>query len=183
MRKLQCEQCGAPIKWDGAFGQPVVCRYCGATFIPAATEMDDVWLMTDPVARARYEFNGTLDKLEHDIRYEVMRGQDWTPQDRAYLAEIARLERQGAVHRLASFWAVSPHPPVYRALRDGEFRLGGQRLAFHKGDEIVWACPMTRDAFNLDLPVLVGDFQDERVRRLCGEMANAMQGRMGVRKD
>jgi serine/threonine protein kinase len=138
----------------------------------------DVWLMTDPVARARYEFSGTLDELEHDIRYEVMRGQGWSDLDRAYLREIARLEHAGTVRRLASFWAVSPHPPVYRALADGEMHLGGKHVPFHKGDEITWACPMTQDQFGLDVPVLIGDFQDERVQRLCGEMSNAMQGRM-----
>jgi hypothetical protein len=37
---------------------------------------------------------------------------------------------------------------------------------------------MTRDRFNLTLPILVGDFQSQRVQRLCGEMANAMMGRM-----
>jgi hypothetical protein len=83
------------------------------------------------------------------------------------------------VRRLASFWAVSPHPPIYRALKDGEVALGGQRLRFSEGDEIVWACPMTRDRFALDLPVLIGDFQAERMQRLCGKMVNAMQGRMG----
>jgi serine/threonine protein kinase len=146
--------------------------------VQAGLQKRDVWLMTDPVARARYEFSGTVDELEHDIRYEVMRGQGWSEVDRAYLREIARLERAGTVRRLASFWAVSPHPPVYRALADGEMQLGGKRVAFHKGNEITWACPMTRDQFGLDVPVLIGDFQDERVQRLCGEMANAMQGRM-----
>lgn len=82
------------------------------------------------------------------------------------------------LRRLASFWAVSPHPPVYRARQEGEIHLGGQRIPFRKGAEIVWACPMTRDRFDLDVPVLIGDFQDERVQRLCGEMVNAMQGRM-----
>lgn len=180
LRQLECENCGAPIAWDGTYGQAVRCPYCGTTFVPAATEMEDVWLMTDPVARARYEFNGTLDKLEHDIRYEVMRGQDWSDLDRAYLREIARLEQAGVVRRLASFWAVSPHPPVYRALQEGEMHLGERHVPFRKGDEIVWACPMTRDQFNLDLPVLIDDFQDARVQRLCGEMVNAMQGRMGL---
>lgn len=74
--------------------------------------------MTDPVARARDEFSDTLAKLEHDIRYEVLRGQDWSDLDHAYLQEITRLESAGMVRRLASFWAVSPHPPVYRALLD-----------------------------------------------------------------
>lgn len=178
MREINCENCGAPLEWDGTYGKAVTCRYCGTTFIPAATTMDDVWLMTDPVARARYEFNNTLDKLEHDIRYEVMRGGDWGELDREYLREIPRLEREGAVRQLASFWGVSPHPPVYRALRNGELRLGRQRLPFKKGEEIIWACPMTRDRFNLELPVLIADFNDAHVQKLCGEMANAMQGRM-----
>jgi serine/threonine protein kinase len=138
----------------------------------------DIWLMTDPVARARYEFDGTLTRLEHDIRYEVMRGLDWSDLDRAYLREIARLLQAGIVRRLASFWAVSPHPPMYRALKDGEMCLGDKRILFRKGNEMTWACPMTRDRFGLDRPVLIGDLQDERTQRLCGEMANAMQGRM-----
>jgi hypothetical protein len=146
--------------------------------VQTGTSQGDVWLMTDPVARARYEFNGTLKKLEHDIRYEVMRGLDWSDQDRAYLRDITRLEQAGIVRKLASFWSVSPHPPVYRALKDGEMYLGGKRIPFRKGAEIAWACPMTRDRFGLESPVLIGDFQDERMQRLCGEMANAMQGRM-----
>jgi hypothetical protein len=140
--------------------------------------MEDVWQMTDPVARARYEFDGMLDQLEHDIRFEVMRGEDWTASDREYLEEMARLEQQGVVRKLASFWAVSPHPSVYRALADGEIRVGGRRLAFSERQEIIWACPMTRDRFELDAPVLIGDFQDTRIQNLCGGMVNAMQGRM-----
>ena len=135
--------------------------------------------MTDPVARARYEFRGKLNKLEHDIRYEVMRGQDWSKLDREYLTEIRRLEKAGAVRKLASFWSVSPHPPVYRAIADGEMVVDQHRITFRRGDEIVWACPMTRDRFDLDRPVLIGDLQDAEVQRLCGMMINAMQGRMG----
>ncbi len=146
--------------------------------MPASTGMEDVWLMTDPVARARYEFEGTLEELEQDIRYEVMRGQDWSELDRAYLQEVARLQAEGLIRPLASFWAASPHPPIYRALAGGEFRFGGQAVPFEKGDEIVWACPMTRDRFELDLPVLIGDFRDARTQRLCGVMVDAMQGRM-----
>ncbi len=181
MRELECLSCGAAIEWDGSYGEPVRCPYCRSTFMPAATELEDVWLMTDPVARARYEFDGTLEKLEHDIRYEVMRGGDWTAIDRQYMSEITRLEGEGTVRKLASFWAVSPHPPVYRAVRDGELRLGSQTLSFSVGDEIIWACPMTRDRFGLDAPVLIDDFQDTRVQSLCGEMVNAMQGRMSRR--
>ncbi|MEE8119906.1 MAG: hypothetical protein V3T55_00135 [Anaerolineales bacterium] len=178
LTEIDCKNCGAPVMWDGSYGKTIRCEHCGSTFMPAATAMEDAWLMTDPVARARYEFDGKLDKLEHDIRYEVMRGQDWSESDRAYRREIHRLELSGVVRKLASFWAVSPHPPIYRASGDGEIQLGERRLPFKAGDEIIWACPMTRDRFSLDLPVLIGDFQDSRVQRLCGVMVNAMQGRM-----
>jgi len=137
LQQLDCENCGAPIDWDGRYGISVSCQYCGANLIPAATTMEDVWLMTDPVARSRYEFDGTLNKLEHDIRYEVMRGGDWSELDREYLQEISRLEENHVVRRLASFWAVSPHPPVYRALQGGEFQLGGQKIPFKKEEEII----------------------------------------------
>ena len=178
IRVLNCPNCGATVDWDGRYGKTVRCEYCGGVFIPAATDAENIWLMTDPVARARYEFEGTLDRLEHDIRYEVLRGGDWSAEDRAYAREMARLEGEGVVRRLASFWAISPHPPVYRALKDGEIVLGERRVQFKEGDEVVWACPMTRDRFELDVPVLVGDFGDARVQRLCGVMVNAMQGRM-----
>lgn len=177
-KQLNCPNCGAPLNWDGKYDKPITCPYCGSQFMPGPTEVDDVWLMTDPVARARFEFSGTLDKLEHDIRYEVLRGGTWSSLDRACKGEMDRLEREGAIRRLASFWALSPFPPVYRSRQDGELVLGGRRFPFRKGQELVWACPMTRDRFELEYPILIGDFASERVQRLCGEMADAMMGRM-----
>ncbi len=178
MKELKCVSCGAPLDWDGEYGKPVECPYCGSRFLPSPTEVDDVWLMTDRVAFAEYEYRGELERLEHDIRYEVLRGGTWSEADREYLREIERLEKEGVVRKLASYWAASPHPSIYRARTDGELVVGGKRYPFRKGQEIVWACPMTRDKFDLDGPVLIGDFQSARVQRLCGEMANAMLGRM-----
>lgn len=146
--------------------------------MPSATDVDDVWLFTDPVARARYEFTGTLERLEHDIRYEVLRGETWSDLDRHCKRELDRLERDGTIRKLASFWSLSPFPPVYRAKQDGELNLGGRYFKFNKGQELVWACPMTREHFELDQPILISDFASERVQRLCGEMANAMMGRL-----
>jgi DNA-directed RNA polymerase subunit RPC12/RpoP len=178
MKKLECEDCGGALDWDGEYGKAVECPYCGSRFLPSPTEVDDVWLMSDPVALAGYQFEDTLDRLEHDIRYEVLRGGTWSELDRAYLREIERLEKAGLVRRLASFWATSPHPPIYRALADGELVIGGRRYQFRKGQEIAWACPMTRDLFDLESPMLIGDFQSARVKQLCGEMSNAMMSRM-----
>lgn len=146
--------------------------------MPGPTNVDDVWLMTDPVARARYEFNGTLDKLEQDIRWEVLRGGTWSTLDREVKRQLDELERQGVIRKLASFWSTSPFTPVYRALKDGAIILDGKRFPFRKGQEMIWACPMTRDRFDLDYPILIGDFESESVQRLCGEMREAMMGRL-----
>ena len=178
LKPLNCPNCGGPIEWDGTYGQPVTCPHCGSQFMPGPTEVDDVWLMTDPVARARYEFNGTLDKLEHDIRWEVLRGGTWSALDHECKRELERLEREGRIRKLASFWATSPFAPVYRARQDGEVVLGGRRFPFRTGQEMIWACPMTRDRFELDDPILIGDFESESVQRLCGEMREAMMGRL-----
>ncbi len=168
----------APLEWNGLYGKPITCSYCGSQFMPEPTDVDDLWLMTDSVARARFEYLGTLNKLEHDIRYEVLRGGTWSAHDRECKRELDRLEQEGGIRKLASFWALSPFPPVYRAKQDGQFTLDGKKFAFRKGQELVWACPMTRDRFDLDDPILIGDFASENVQRLCGEMANAMMGRM-----
>ncbi len=61
--------------------------------------------------------------------------------------------------------------------------IGGQRFPFRIGQELVWACPMTRDAFDLEYPTLIGDFESERVQRLCSDMANAMMGRKKTMAD
>jgi len=178
MKELKCTSCGAPLEWDGKYGKTVECPYCGSRFLPSPTEVDDVWLMTDKVAFAEYQYNDTLEQLEHDIRYEVLRGGTWSDLDREYLREIERLEKAGLVRKLASFWAISPHPSIYRARADGELVLGDRHHSFRTGQEIVWACPMTRDTFDLDDPVLIGDFKSARMQRLCGKMSDAMMGRM-----
>jgi len=178
LQKIACTNCGAVLDWTGSFQDPVKCTYCGTVFVPQATVMPDVWLMTDRVARARYEYKGKLDDLAHDIRFEVMRGLPWSDLDRAYAAEVARLEAASTVRKLASFWSISPYPSIYRTMRAGEIVLKDHHIPFQEGQDMVWACPMTRDRFDLNLPVLIGDFQDQRTQRLCGEMANAMMGRM-----
>lgn len=180
LTRLNCPNCGAPLEWDGTYGKTVTCPYCGSTFMPGPTDVEDVWLFTDPVARARFEYNGKLDQLEHDIRYEVLRAGTWSALDRECKQQLDGLEHDGVIRKLASFWAVSPFPPVYRARQDGQVALGGKSFAFKEGQDLVWACPMTRDKFDLEYPILIGDFASERVQRTCGEMAQAMMGRMNT---
>lgn len=135
---------------------------------------DNVWMMTDPVAKARYEREGRLDELEQDIRFSVLRGHPFAPEDIAFAQQIDWLEQSGVVKRMASYWAVSPHSPIYRALEAGQLSLGGRTHAFHKGDEIVWLCQMGMEMVGVDAPVLIGSLRGASVRRLCDEMGNAI---------
>ncbi len=137
----------------------------------------DPFLMTEPAARARYEREGRLDELERDIRFEVMRGRPWSPTDLEYLQEVMRLQSSAVLRPLASFWHVSPHPTVFRALRKGTLSVAGKTYRFRRGEDIVWVCPMLRDAAFLESPVLIGRFDAKRINVLCGAMSNAMLGK------
>ena len=140
-------------------------------------DRNDVFLMTDPVARARYEREGKTEELENDIRYEVMRGKPWHPEDIEFLQQMRILRSQGVIRKMASFWNISPHPSVYRALKDGKMRIGGKQYSFRRGLDMVWACPMLRDLAALPGPVLIDTFSSKRIAQLCGAMSNAMVGR------
>lgn len=177
LKQLNCPNCGAPLNRDGKYDKPIVCPYCGSQFMPGPTEVDDVWLMTDPVARARFEFNGTLDKFEHDICYEVLRGGPWQPEDLEYKSEISRLLREGLIADKGAFWFRSPHPTVYRARRDGLLTIAGRVYRFRAGDDLVFQCRMERDDAEEDPgPVLIARLQSTEKAVLCGEMSASMKG-------
>jgi hypothetical protein len=135
---------------------------------------DNVWMMTDPVAKAKYERSGRLDELEQDIRFDVLRGQPFSADDVAFAQQINWLEQSGVVKRMASYWAVSPHSTIYRALQAGRLSLAGRTIEFQRGDQIVWLCQMGMEMFDSEVPVLIGDLRGARVSKLCGEMSSAM---------
>lgn len=135
---------------------------------------DNVWMMTDPVAKAKYEHQGRLDELEQDIRFEVLRGRPLSAEDIAFAQQIDWLEQTGVVKRMASYWAVSPHSPIYRAEQAGHLSLAGRTLEFRRGDQLVWLCQMGMETFDSDVPVLIGNLRSAHVSRLCGDMGNAM---------
>ncbi len=141
---------------------------------------NDIWLFTDPDARDTYERQGKLRELEHDIRFEVMRGEPWLPEELEYKREIRRLLREGVIEDKGTYWYASPHPTVYRARRAGALQVGGRTYTFEPGDNIVFQCRMTRD-MNPDLtgPVLIARLQSTEKTMLCGNMGGAMRGMGG----
>ncbi len=141
---------------------------------------DDIWAFTDPDAREEYERRGMLRELEHDLRFEVMRGGPWLPEELEYKREIRRLLGEGAIGDSGSYWFTSPFPTVYRAAQDASLNVGGKRYDFHSGDDIVFQCRMTRDLNRESAgPVLVARLRPTDRAQLCGQMRGAMKGMGG----
>jgi hypothetical protein len=138
---------------------------------------EDIWAFTDPDAREAFAADGDLAKLEHDIRYEVMRGEPWQEEELEFKREIRRLLDEGAVTDKGSYWFMSPFPTVYQATQDGEFRIGERTYRFHAGDDVVFQCRMTRDMSSEPTgPALVARLQPTSDAQLCGDMGSAMKG-------
>lgn len=135
------------------------------------------WLFTDPDARVEFERNGSPDRLLRDIVYEVMRGGTWNADELDYKRGIIRLLQEGAVEDKGTYWYMSPFPTVYRALRDGSLKVGGESLDFKRGDDLVFQCRMTRDSQRAGTgPCLIARLQTTDRAMLCGEMGSAMKG-------
>lgn len=162
------------------FGTPqYVSRSDTATDSPDP-DPNDIWTFTDPDARDAYAEKGKLQELEHDIQYEVMRGEPWLPEELEYKHEIRRLLRQAIIADKGSYWFTSPFPTVYRAVRKGSLTIGGKKYKFRRGDDIVFQCRMTRDMnSSLSGPVLIARLEPTTKSQLCGQMGGAMKGMGG----
>lgn len=146
----------------------------------ATYDPGNVWLFTSISAKDKYRREGKLDELERDIRNSSMGGKPWRPEDIEYLKEIQRLVDKGTIEEEASRWAVSPFPPVYKALRSGEMTIGGQVYSFKKGQQLVFQCRMEREEKGSSAPVLIGEFTPAERDRYCGDMSG--MGGMDKRK-
>ncbi len=138
---------------------------------------DDIWAFTDPDAREAFAADGDLARLEHDIQFEVMRGEPWQEEELEYKREIRRLLSEGAIADKGSYWYMSPFPTVYQAKRDGVFRVGEWEYRFRAGDDIVFQCRMARDMSSDSTgPALIARLQPTSDAQLCGDMGSAMKG-------
>jgi hypothetical protein len=162
------------------FDAPRRVSQTGTSAGTTAPDPNDVWAFTDPNARDLYEREGKLRELEHDIRYEVMRGGPWQPEELEYKREIGRLLQEGAVVNKGTFWFTSPFPTVYRAVRHGSLTVADREYRFRPGDDIVFQCRMMRDMRpGLAGPLLIARLRPAHEARLCGQMAEAMKGTGG----
>lgn len=107
VESLKCPRCGGALKSR----YQTRCQYCGAGVIiyedsekmpedPLITgifDRENVWLFTDTVAKAHFQFKGRIKELRHDIRFNVMRGTPWQKEELEYVSEIKRLKAQGVI--------------------------------------------------------------------------------------
>ena len=163
------------------FGTPQYVSRTDTTADGVDPDPNDIWAFTDPDARDDYAQRDQLRQLEHDVRFEVMRGRPWEPEELEYKTEIRQLLRAGVIADKGTYWYRSPHPTVYRAVRDGSLSIGGRVYPFRPGDDIVFQCRMERDEDPaLTGPIRIAHFQNADVTALCGEMSGATKG-MGNR--
>lgn len=159
------------------FGTSQYVSQTDTTADSADPDPNDVWALTDPDARDLHTQRGRLQELEHDIRYEVLRGGPWEPEELEYKREIRRLLREGAIVDKGAYWFSSPFPTVYQAVRRGSLAVGGTTHRFRAGDDIVFQCRMTRDMNpKLTGPVLIARLQPTTKMQFCGQMGGAMKG-------
>ena len=120
---------------------------------------DDVWLFTDPAAKADYSRRGELDQLEWDIRNFVMYNGRWSSDEMQYWGETQRLLQSGGLTPKNSFGHLSPHPSIYSAGQEGAILIGGVVFNFDVGDEIVFEPWLSR----LSHPGLAGPLRIGRL--------------------
>lgn len=141
----------------------------------------DIWAFTDPDARDEYARDGRLNRLERDIRFEVMRGGEWLTEELEFKSEVRRLLREGVIIDKGAYWYRSPHPTVYRAQRNSTLTVSRKTYGFNIGDDIVFQCRMERDEGEEErAPVLIARLQPTRNAMLCGDMTSAMKGMGGM---
>ncbi|MEJ2352040.1 MAG: hypothetical protein P8Y03_19815 [Anaerolineales bacterium] len=104
----------------------------------AAIGPEDLWLFTDPTARAIYSQQGRLDQLKQDIQTYVRREPQWDPDEVEFKRELQRLLKAGLIVPEPAFGHLSPHPTIYQAIEEGAIEISGERYAFDIGDQIVF---------------------------------------------
>ncbi len=120
----------------------------------------------------------TLDDLKWDLEVEVMRKRPWTAEELQFRELLNRLLAEGSIEETPHYWHNSPHSRVYRIRETVRIRLSRRTFKLRKGRNLVFQCQMARQHLKLRSPFLTGVFTPTSGSMLCGEMANAMMGRM-----
>jgi hypothetical protein len=99
----------------------------------------NVWLFTDPLAKAIYSQRGELGALEQDICTFVMFQGKWSPDELELKQQIDDLYDARVISPKIGFGNISPHPTIYKVLAPGKIEIHGEKYHFKIGEEIVFA--------------------------------------------
>lgn len=140
----------------------------GISLAALAPQPDDLWLFTDPTAKELYTQQNKIDQLQEDIsRYAMCNGQ-WAANDLKFFSEVQRLLRDRTLIPKGTFGYLSPHPTVYRAVRESAFEIAGHKFNFEIGGDLVFEPWVARASTpGIAGPVRIGKFRTVTSFRLC----------------
>lgn len=135
-----------------------------------APQPDDLWLFTDPIAKELYTQQNKIDQLQEDIlRYAMCNGR-WAANDLKFFGEVQRLLRDRTLISKGTFGYLSPHPTVYRAMRESAFEIADHKFHFEIGDDLVFKPWVARVSMPSSAgPSWVGKFRTVTHFCLCGD--------------
>jgi hypothetical protein len=137
----------------------------------------NVWLFTDPLAKAIYAQERTLATLEQDIRTFAMFQDEWGPDELDFKREIDNLCDAKLVLPEITFGNISPHPTIYKALGAGKIEICGEKYHFRVGDEIVFASwPERLSHPGVSGPLHIGRFDTSESVCLCSQAYPQLTG-------
>jgi hypothetical protein len=99
----------------------------------------NVWLFTDPLAKAIYSQRGELGALEQDISTFAMFQGKWSQDELEFKQQIDDLYVARVISPKIGFGNISPHPTIYKILGPGKIEVHGEKYHFKIGEEIVFA--------------------------------------------
>jgi hypothetical protein len=143
----------------------------GTTKIGSSPMPIDPWLFTDPSAIGFYLQLGLIEQLEEDIRTYVMSDGSWGQDELELKSEIQRMLGEGLVAPESRIGYLSPHPTIYRALKEGVLNIYGRRYRFVKGEDLVFEPWLARYSHPAQMgPLRIGQSTMVSKLSLCCEI-------------
>lgn len=137
----------------------------------------NVWLFTDPLAKALYSQRGELDILEQDIRTFAMFHDRWDLDELEFKQQVELLVQAKWLIADISFAYISPHPTIYKALRAGKIEISNERYHFQAGEEIIFASwPERLSHPGINGPLRIGRFDASTSICLCSQAYPQLAG-------
>ena len=128
----------------------------------------DSWLFTDPFARDLYMQRELIDQLEADIRTYVMLDGCWAPDELECKRELRRLLQAGFIAPIDSFGYLSPHPTVYRTVKEGALIISRHQHTFTDRENLIFEPWLARYSDpGLNGPLRIGQLYPVSSPSLC----------------